>query len=48
MEKSKVVNKKITNEELEEAGIEPDEESISNEEIDKMFEECINDIKNEV
>lgn len=35
---SKQVNKRITNDEIEALGIEPDIENISNKEIEKMFE----------
>ena len=35
---SKVINKKITNEELSLAGVEPDIEDIPNDEIAKLFE----------
>lgn len=39
LKKSPVVNARITNKELEQVGIEPDMESISGEEISKMFQQ---------
>lgn len=39
LKKSSIVNARITNKELEQAGIEPEMESISGEEISKMFQQ---------
>ena len=39
LKKPPVVNARITNKELEQVGIEPDMESISGEEISKMFQQ---------
>ena len=43
LKKSKKVNQKITNEELEKAGIKPDMESISNAELEKLLDSVENE-----